>query len=216
MPKLSHQHVYLSFSAAAIVALAGFAVASYHAHKTGTLAARTTSPNTTNGLAPATNSPAPYSASNSGSSAGAQSAGRANTQATTGSSQDLYLSPTGTTLATGSTLTVQIRENSGITPVNAVQANLSYPADKLKFMSTDAGSSAFAIAAPGTNSGGKITVARGSTTALTGDQAVATLTFTVLAPGDATLAFSNGSALVSSTTHTNLLGALGSTKYHIK
>ena len=41
---------------------------------------------------------------------------------------NLFFNPSTTQVVSGQMVTVQVREDSGSTPVNAVQANISYPA----------------------------------------------------------------------------------------
>jgi hypothetical protein len=55
----------------------------------------------------------------------------------------IYLTPSAQTFAGGSTITVQVRENSGTTPINAVQTNFSYPANLLTFVSASYNSASF-------------------------------------------------------------------------
>lgn len=49
----------------------------------------------------------------------------------------LYLNPATATVNSLTDFTVEVRENSGTTAVNAVQANLSYPATLVDFVSID-------------------------------------------------------------------------------
>jgi hypothetical protein len=134
----------------------------------------------------------------------------------TGGSQQLYLTPASSTLRAGSTITVQIRENSGTTPVNAVQANFAYPADMLQFGSISSNGTAFGVEAQADNLAGIVRIARGSTNPVTGDQLVATVTFTSKAAhGTANLAFTPESALITSVTNSNLLTSTGSASYRL-
>jgi hypothetical protein len=216
-PKFSQQHMSLILSAVAVVVVAGIAVASFKSQSHSNVASNSNS-STTSGSSvsnasgkssTATGNSAPVSTSRPGGGSYSQSA-------QSNASQALYFSPDGSTVASGQTLTVQIRENSGTTAVNAVQANLSYPADKLKFNSIDTGSSAFSIAAPSNGGSGKVAIARGTTTAVTGDQLVASVSFTVIGNGMASLAFTGGSALVTSADHKNLVDTLGTATYHLQ
>jgi hypothetical protein len=116
----------------------------------------------------------------------------------------LYMSPASGTALQGNTLTLDIRENSGTEPVNAVQANFTYPASLLRFNSI-ASSSAFDIAAQSSGGSGLVKIARGASTPVSGDQSVATVSFTVVADtGTATLAYSSGSMVVSSNTNADI------------
>ena len=127
----------------------------------------------------------------------------------------VYLSPSSQTYAINTTFTVDVRENSGTTPVNAVQANFSYPATLVDFVSIDTTTSAFKTDVQATGAAGQVNIARGTAAGgatLTGDQLVATITFkTKTVNGTAAMAFTSGTALVSSTTNTDLLGTLAST-----
>jgi hypothetical protein len=124
----------------------------------------------------------------------------------------IYLTPATQTLGPSSTFTVQVRENSGASPVNAVQANLSYPTSLLTFVSINTTGTAFSIEAQNTGGAGAINLGRGTTTPVTGDQLIATITFTTTATsGTASVPFTSGTALVSSSTNQDLLGSLAAT-----
>lgn len=120
----------------------------------------------------------------------------------------LSLSPSNAIVANGATFTVQIMENSGSATVNAVQANLTYPAASLQLQSIDATGSAFPLVAQSTGANGTITIAQavnGGNPAVTGSQLVATLTFkSLMATGSAAVDFAAGSAVVSSVDNTAL------------
>jgi chitodextrinase len=185
----------------------------------------------------------------------------------------IYLTPASQTYAGGATVTVQVRENSATTAVNAVQANFTYPANLLRVTGVSYTNSAYGIQAEtlpylsgtisqtgtiitGTGTtftsymNGKTitysdgttatvtyvsatsltssvskTVAAGSSyvigagsvaigvgtnggTSVTGDQLIATITFTTTsASGTANLAFITGTALVNAAAPNNdLLG----------
>jgi hypothetical protein len=120
----------------------------------------------------------------------------------------IYFNPPSQSFSVGSTFTIDIRENSGSATVNAVQANFSYPADKLTFVGADASSSPFTTEAQSTGGNGQVSLGRGITGTLTGDQLVSKITFKVNTIGVANLSFVNGSSLVSSTTNLNIIGSL--------
>lgn len=128
----------------------------------------------------------------------------------------IYFNPPSQSYAVGSTFTIDIREDSGSTGVNAVQANVSYPANLLTFVSVAAGTSAgsaFTNVAQSTGGSGTVSVGAGascsaSCTPLTGDQLVAKVAFKVNTNGVANLSFSNGSALLSATTNQNIINSL--------
>ena len=124
----------------------------------------------------------------------------------------VYLNPLSQTYGVNSTFTVEVRENSGTTAVNAVQANFSYPTDKITFVSVDVSSSAFPTSAQATGGNGQVSIAQGIIGTLTGDQLVAKVTFKTNAiTGLASLPFVTGTSLLSSATNTNLLGSLTAT-----
>jgi chitodextrinase len=121
----------------------------------------------------------------------------------------LSLTPASAIQNNGSIFQVSIYEDSGTAPVNAVQANLSYPATGLQLNSIDATNSAFPLSAQQTGANGTIQIARainGGTAPVTGKQLVATLTFqSLLSTGSATVTFTSGSAVVSSIDNTGLI-----------
>jgi fibronectin type 3 domain-containing protein len=121
----------------------------------------------------------------------------------------LYLSPATAIENNGSSFNVSIYEDSGTAPVNAVQANLSYPATGLQLMSIDGTNSGFPLSAQQSGSNGTIQIARainGGTQPVTGKQLVANLTFqSLMTTGSATVAFTSGSAVVSSVDNTGLI-----------
>ncbi len=127
----------------------------------------------------------------------------------------VWLSPASSSLALNSTFTVEVRENSGTTPVNAVQANFSYPATLVDFVSISTSSTAFGLEAQSFGGNGQVTMARGTCggcAAVTGDQLIATVTFkTKSTNGTAAMAFTSGTALISSSSNTDILGSLSKT-----
>lgn len=127
----------------------------------------------------------------------------------------IYLTPATLTKGGTTSFSVQVRENSGTTSVNAVQANLSYDANLIDFVSVDTTGTAFTTEAQSSGGAGAINIGRGTCggcAALTGDQLVATINFkTKAATGAATVSFTNGTALVSSSSNTDILGSLSAT-----
>lgn len=111
------------------------------------------------------------------------------------SASTLTLSPSSGNIAVGSTLSIQIRLNTGGEGVNGVSAYLSYPQDKLDIAWMNFGSSAFSIAAEGTSGGGVIKISRGNINAVSGNINVATIGLKGRAPGAATVSFIGGSAV---------------------
>lgn len=127
----------------------------------------------------------------------------------------VYVSPSSQILAASTSFSIQVRENSGATSVNAVQANLTYDTNLLTFVSINTTGTAFSVEAQNSGGAGVINLARGSCggcAALTGDQLIATINFTTkTTTGSAAVAFSSGTALVNSVTNTDILGSLAAT-----
>jgi hypothetical protein len=125
----------------------------------------------------------------------------------------IYLNPASSVIGPNGTVTVDVRENSGTTAVNAVQANFTYPTSLLTFTSIDATTSAFGTQAEGTGTAGQVKIARGTTTPVVGDQLVARVTFQAgTTGGAAAMAFNTGTALVRATNpNDDILGSLAAT-----
>jgi len=120
----------------------------------------------------------------------------------------IYFNPPSQGYSVGSTITLDVRENSGTAGVNAVQANFSYPANLLTFVSADGSSSGFTTQAQSTGANGQVTLARGVIGNLTGDQLISKVTFTVSGAGVANLSFINGTSLINATTNQNIISSL--------
>jgi len=130
-----------------------------------------------------------------------------------GNSNLVYLSPSSGNYVSGSTITVAVRENSGTTPVSAVQAGFTYPSNLLQFVSIDSSSSAFTTDfSPATQATGSILLTRSSLTGqVSGDQLVANVTFQVLGSGRANLTMSTTCQPTSATANCTALSSAGST-----
>lgn len=110
----------------------------------------------------------------------------------------LYITPATDTYSNGSTLTITIRENSGSVPVNAVQANLSYPTNRLQFQSISTSTSAFTTSLQETGGGGTVQIGVGILgNSVTGDAIVATVTFQAIGAGAAAVQFTAGSGIAA-------------------
>lgn len=110
----------------------------------------------------------------------------------------LYLSPRDGSVGEGSSFSVQVRLSADGEKVNAVQANLSYPADKLFLLGIDFSQSAFEVEAETLSSNGLIKIARGQIEGISGDKPVATLNFKPKsAMGEADVKFASGSAVAA-------------------
>lgn len=107
----------------------------------------------------------------------------------------IYLSPSSKSAVSGASVTLSVRLSSS-DAVNAVQSNLSYPTDKLDYLSTSFSGTAFEIQAQSTGGGGSVMIARGTTGSVSGDKLIATVTFRAKV--------SSGSAVVSVTGDSSL------------
>ncbi len=117
------------------------------------------------------------------------------------------------TYAVGSTVSVSIRINSPEVPITTVQPVLTYPADKLQFISIVEGDT-FKTTQRTQVTNGRVDLIRGITggsAPIKGDHLIATVTFKVVSNSGVTLAFSNGSAAYdNSGTGSNILDLAGS------
>ena len=121
----------------------------------------------------------------------------------------LYLTPTPQTVIYGATISETIHEDSGTDAINAVQANLSYPASQLKVLTISA-VTGWSEAQNDTSTPGTILFAAFPSPAgatLTGDQAVATVVFQVIGLGTPTVSFGGGCALIRASDTTNILSS---------
>ncbi len=122
------------------------------------------------------------------------------------SAVSVSIEPASQKIANGSTLVLQIWENSQTETVNAVQADLTYGVDKFDFVSIDPANSAFDITAPFSGGNGTISIARGSTTGLTGRQLVATIHLRARAgTGKTNVSFASSSALLRASDNVSIL-----------
>jgi hypothetical protein len=129
-----------------------------------------------------------------------------NTTTDTGGDAKLYLKPSSQDVKSGSSITLEVWVDTGDKPVNAVQANLVYPADKFDFHSIDAKDSAFEVQAMSTGGNGKVNIARGHIGDVKGPNLVAKVILVAKSnKGDAQVSFADGSAVVTSTDHKNIL-----------
>ncbi|MGZ6004720.1 MAG: hypothetical protein ACXWLH_01070 [Candidatus Saccharimonadales bacterium] len=127
-------------------------------------------------------------------------------QTTSSSSPSLSLSSSQLKPQPGSEVSVNIWEDSGSSPINAVQADITYPIDSFVVVDIDGAKSAFEIQAQNSFKDGSIIVARGHKGNLTGRQFVATIKLKVTGKaGQTSLTFSDGSSLLDSTKNTNIL-----------
>jgi hypothetical protein len=96
--------------------------------------------------------------------------------------------------------------NGGGTPINAVEADLSYPASQLQYVGINYSGGAFTINTP-TNGGGNgsVSIQNGSVTPISGSALIATVTFKALASsGSAAINVAGSSNLINANTNTTV------------
>jgi hypothetical protein len=117
----------------------------------------------------------------------------------------LYITPASGSYATGNDIVFTVRMDSYAVPVNAVQANMTYPDTLLQFVSASGTGSPFNAPLQNSGANGLVQYAAGilggSTSA---DQLVATFTFTVLAAGTAAVQFTTGSMIADEATSSDI------------
>ncbi|MCH7541725.1 hypothetical protein IH981_03045 [Patescibacteria group bacterium] len=124
----------------------------------------------------------------------------------------IYLSPGAATIAKDSSFSVSVRINTGGSSVDSVQANLSYPTDKLNFLGVGYGGTSFEIQAESSGGSGSVRMARGTLSAKSGDLLVGTVTFQAkVNSGNAFVSFTSGTEGVKG--GTVVVSATGSGTY---
>lgn len=130
----------------------------------------------------------------------------------------LYLMPSSTNTNIGTSFQVAIRVDTA-DQINAVQANVSYPTDKLELTGVDYTGTAFGVQAEETKTAGLVKIGRGingGSASVTGDLLVATLTFKTLAAGTGNITFAAGSAVAKDDgMGTNVLGSTEGSSFTI-
>lgn len=125
---------------------------------------------------------------------------------------NVYLSPSHEILPVNTPFTVEVREHSGATSVNAVSAMFSYNSSLVDFVGFDATGSSFAIDAASSGSSGSVSVDRGTLTPVTGDKLIVKVNFkTKTTAGSAAMVFTAGTQLIDSGSSTDILGSLANT-----
>ena len=119
----------------------------------------------------------------------------------------LSLSPASQRVAVGNTLTVSVKLNTNGESVSGVQANLTYPATQLEYVSSDASSSVFGIEAQTSVENGTIKIGRANFTAVTSADALVTnITFrTLRAAKRVNVTFSSDSSVAREGDGVNIL-----------
>lgn len=124
---------------------------------------------------------------------------------------------TSTPKSLGANFTVDVRVNSDTETINAVRASLTFPTDKLQFVSIDATTSAFSIEAisTGSNSTGTVRLERAAGPGVNGDQLIAKVTFKAIATGSAAINVDATSLALRSSDNTNVLTIRNAANYTI-
>jgi hypothetical protein len=130
-------------------------------------------------------------------------------------SSSLSFSPASGTFSAGSTMKVNVYANTGGENVNAVQANVAYPTDKLQFLSVSTRGSALTIFAEKYAAGGVVRLAGGTPSpGFSGNKLVASISFKVLQDtGTAALSFTGESAILRDSDNSNTLSGKGTGSY---
>lgn len=111
---------------------------------------------------------------------------------------ELSTDPQSAVTQNGEVVTFSIWVDTGGQKVSAVQANLSYPADKFDFISIDDTGSAFEIRPESKGGDGKITIARGQIGGVTGKQLVAKVNLKAkTVDGEGSVTFSDQSKVLT-------------------
>lgn len=116
----------------------------------------------------------------------------------------MYIIPKSGAYAVGQNVVVELRANSNSEQVNAVQFEMGYSSN-MQFISIETTGSAYNVDAQKNHVNGKVVVARGSTTPLTGDKLVAIVNLRVMATGTGNLQTLNSSVLVNSAENKNIV-----------
>lgn len=128
----------------------------------------------------------------------------------------LTLVPEGKKVSQDSVITMVVWVDSGNQPVNAVQANLIYPANKFGFVSVDSAGSAFEVEAQALGGGGVVNIARGHIGSVYGRQLVAKVNLKVKSnTGKAAVNFATGSAVIRTTDSVNILARVSGSNYRL-
>jgi hypothetical protein len=100
-----------------------------------------------------------------------------------------YLTPSSGTVAIGDTISIDLREDSGLINVNVAQAHMTYNTSVLQFVSV-VSSNEFGVQTSGTGGGnGLVKVENGAIPAVNGDNLVATIVFKAIGGGTSGLNF---------------------------
>jgi hypothetical protein len=130
-------------------------------------------------------------------------------------SSTLSFSPQSAVVTKDAPFRVSVYVNTGGDKVNALQADVAYPADKLQFLSISTSGTALTIFAEKSGGGGIVHLSGGTPSpGFSGNKLVATITFKALSDsGAASLAFTSDSAVLRDSDNTNILTAKGTASY---
>jgi hypothetical protein len=133
----------------------------------------------------------------------------------------LYAAPVSGNFAPGSTIAVEIHEESGLDAVNNVAAAVTYNTAQLQYAGVTEGTAFPFVLNTSTATPGEVRLARGVNSGdpgVTGDNVIATLKFTVLATsGTANIGFNNGvSLIVRARDSTNIMTSSVGASYTLK
>lgn len=129
----------------------------------------------------------------------------------------IYLEPAQSEVSVGETLTISVNVDTNDQPVNAVEANLSYPTDLFEFVGIDDTDSGFTINVEKTGLDGKITIVRGQADSVTGKALLAKINLKAKSTGEATITFNDDTRLVKADKDsTNITGPTTGGTYSIK
>lgn len=131
----------------------------------------------------------------------------------------MSITPATASVGIGSTVTLTVMADSQTTPVNAVQADLTYDTAKLEYISTNATGSAYGLELESTGGSGKVSIVRainlqpdGTIKPLTGSNKVASVTFKAKAAGTTNVQVATSSVIFNHTDSSNVIAnRLGST-----
>lgn len=128
----------------------------------------------------------------------------------------LYLTPATGNYNTGDTVQVVVRVDSQSTEINAVQANFTYPTNRLTYQSMSFTGSPYTTQVQQTGGSGEVRIASTILAdSTTGDQLVATVTFTATGAGSANLDFMASSKIAAYADATDVLGETTGAAYVI-
>lgn len=130
----------------------------------------------------------------------------------------LSLSPSSGTFSKGQVIKVNVNVSTGGEYVNAVQANVVYPADKLKFSSVSTGGSVLSIIAEKGGGGGYVKIGGGTPTpGFSGNKFIGSINFVALTDsGNAVLSFAGDSVILRDSDNSNIYSGGTTASYTLK